>query len=178
MRAMSLSFTQAMLKEGHKHLSGLEEAVVKNIEACKSLSQIARTSLGPNGAAIARSALHAIARALQYASAHAWRAWCACNSAGMSKMVINHLEKLFVTKDASTIMSELEVQHPAAKLLVMAARAQENEIGDGTNLVRGMGTAVGTRSRAFHDECSSSSIYLPSSQRRYFAAHAGAVAGG
>lgn len=57
---MSLSFTQAMLKEGHKHLSGLEEAVVKNIEACKSLSQIARTSLGPNGAAIARSALHAM----------------------------------------------------------------------------------------------------------------------
>lgn len=51
-------------------------------------------------------------------------------------MVINHLEKLFVTKDASTIMTELEVQHPAAKLLVFAAMAQENEIGDGTNLVR------------------------------------------
>ena len=55
---------------------------------------------------------------------------------GMSKMVINHLEKLFVTSDASTIMNELEVQHPAAKLLVFAARAQEMEIGDGTNLVR------------------------------------------
>lgn len=54
----------------------------------------------------------------------------------MSKMVINHLEKLFVTSDASTIMNELEVQHPAAKLLVFAARAQEQEIGDGTNLVR------------------------------------------
>ncbi len=50
-------------------------------------------------------------------------------------MVINHLERLFVTKDASTIMSELEVQHPAAKLLVFAAKAQESEIGDGTNLV-------------------------------------------
>jgi T-complex protein 1 subunit theta len=55
----------------------------------------------------------------------------------MNKMVINHLEKLFVTSDASTIVSELEVQHPAAKLLVMAAKAQEAEIGDGTNLVRG-----------------------------------------
>ncbi len=42
----------SMLKDGHKHLSGLEEAVMKNIEACKSLSQIARTSLGPNGAQI------------------------------------------------------------------------------------------------------------------------------
>lgn len=40
---------QAMLKEGHKHFSGVEEAVMKNIEACKALSQITRTSMGPNG---------------------------------------------------------------------------------------------------------------------------------
>jgi T-complex protein 1 subunit theta len=97
---------QAMLKEGHKHFSGVEEAVMKNIEACKSLSQITQSSLGPNG---------------------------------MNKMVINHLEKLFVTSDASTIVTELEVQHPAAKLLVMAAKAQEAEIGDGTNLVLTLG---------------------------------------
>lgn len=38
-----------MLKEGHKHLSGLDEAVLKNIDACKQLSFITRTSLGPNG---------------------------------------------------------------------------------------------------------------------------------
>ena len=50
-------------------------------------------------------------------------------------MVINHLEKLFVTSDASTIVAELEVQHPAAKLVVLAAQAQQQEIGDGTNLV-------------------------------------------
>jgi T-complex protein 1 subunit theta len=53
----------------------------------------------------------------------------------MNKMVINHLERLFVTSDASTIVTELEVNHPAAKLLVHAAKAQEAEIGDGTNLV-------------------------------------------
>ena len=41
----------------------------------------------------------------------------------MSKMVINHLDKIFVTSDAATITMETEVQHPAAKLLVMAARA-------------------------------------------------------
>jgi len=93
---------QAMLKDGHKHLSGLEEAVVKNLEACKQLSQITRTSLGPNG---------------------------------MNKMVINHLERLYVTSDTSTIVTELEVAHPAANLVVMAAKAQEAEIGDGTNLV-------------------------------------------
>ncbi len=40
---------QSMLKEGHKHMSGLEEAVLKNIEACKQLAQITRTSMGPNG---------------------------------------------------------------------------------------------------------------------------------
>jgi len=93
---------QGMLKEGHKHLSGLEEATFKNIEAAKQLSTCVRTSLGPNG---------------------------------MNKMVINHLEKLFITSDAETIVRELEVQHPAAKLLVMASNMQAIETGDGTNLV-------------------------------------------
>ncbi|CAM8960807.1 unnamed protein product [Rhodiola kirilowii] len=92
---------QSMLKEGHKHMSGLDEAVLKNIEACKQLSTITRTSLGPNG---------------------------------MNKMVINHLDKLFITNDAATIVNELEVQHPAAKLLVLAGKAQQEEIGDGANL--------------------------------------------
>jgi hypothetical protein len=53
----------------------------------------------------------------------------------MNKMVINHLEKLFVTSDASTIVTEMDVYHPAAKLLVMAAKAQAGEVGDATNLV-------------------------------------------
>jgi hypothetical protein len=38
-----------LLKDGYKHMSGLEEVIVKNIEACKALSQMTRTSLGPNG---------------------------------------------------------------------------------------------------------------------------------
>lgn len=54
---------------------------------------------------------------------------------GCNKMVINHLEKLFVTSDAATIMRELEVVHPAAKLLVGASQQQDHEMGDGTNLV-------------------------------------------
>ncbi|KAI5410245.1 hypothetical protein KIW84_055657 [Lathyrus oleraceus] len=40
---------QSMLKEGHKHLSGLDKAVLKNTDACNQLSTITRTSLGPNG---------------------------------------------------------------------------------------------------------------------------------
>ncbi|CAD5226986.1 unnamed protein product [Bursaphelenchus xylophilus] len=54
---------------------------------------------------------------------------------GMNKMVINHIEKVFVTNDAATILKELEVQHPAARMLVMAAEMQEKQIGDNTNTV-------------------------------------------
>lgn len=54
---------------------------------------------------------------------------------GMNKMVINHLEKLFVTSDAATIIREVEVHHPAAKMIAMAAKMQEDEAGDGTNMV-------------------------------------------
>lgn len=53
----------------------------------------------------------------------------------MNKMVINHLDKLFVTSDAATIIREVEVHHPAAKMIAMAAKMQETEAGDGTNFV-------------------------------------------
>ena len=61
---------------------------------------------------------------------------------GQNKMVINHLEKLFVTNDAATILRELEVQHPAAKMLVLATQQQEMEVGDGTNFVLVFGGAL------------------------------------
>lgn len=54
---------------------------------------------------------------------------------GLSKMILNHLEKLVITKNASAIATEIEVNHPAAKMLVMAAQNQALEYGDGTNLV-------------------------------------------
>ncbi|NP_001279969.1 T-complex protein 1 subunit theta [Callorhinchus milii] len=91
-----------MLKDGAKHYSGMEEAIFRNIQACKELAQTTCTAYGPNG---------------------------------MNKMVINHVDKLFVTNDAATILRELEVQHPAAKMLVMASHMQEQEVGDGTNFV-------------------------------------------
>ena len=50
-------------------------------------------------------------------------------------MLINHLDKIFVTSDTATLLKELEVAHPAAKIMVMAAQMQEAEIGDGSNLV-------------------------------------------
>lgn len=54
---------------------------------------------------------------------------------GLSKLVINHIDKLFVTSDAATIISQLEIQHPAARMMVMASQMQEQEVGDGTNFV-------------------------------------------
>lgn len=47
---------------------------------------------------------------------------------GRNKLLINHLGRLFVTSDAATIIKEVEVVHPAAKLLVMASQAQESEV--------------------------------------------------
>lgn len=44
---------------------------------------------------------------------------------GLKKMVVNHIDKTFVTSDAATILKELEIQHPAAKMLVMACKMQE-----------------------------------------------------
>jgi T-complex protein 1 subunit theta len=49
--------------------------------------------------------------------------------------VVNPIEKIFGTCYVVTILRELEVQHPAAKMVMMASNMQENECGDGTNFV-------------------------------------------
>jgi len=53
---------------------------------------------------------------------------------GMNKLVVNHLERITVTSDCATIVKELEIEHPAAKMLSLAATMQDDECGDGTNL--------------------------------------------
>jgi T-complex protein 1 subunit theta len=53
---------------------------------------------------------------------------------GMNKLVVNHLEMITVTSDCATIVKELEIEHPAAKMLSLAAKMQDEECGDGTNL--------------------------------------------
>lgn len=77
-------------------------AVLRNIDACRTISSTLQTSLGPYG---------------------------------RNKIIINHLQKLILTSDAATVLRELDVVHPAAKLIVMASQQQEAEIGDATNLV-------------------------------------------
>lgn len=54
---------------------------------------------------------------------------------GMDKMLVSSLGDVTITNDGATILKELDVQHPAAKMLVEVAKAQDNEVGDGTTTV-------------------------------------------
>jgi T-complex protein 1 subunit theta len=100
---------QSMMKEGARYYRGLDEAVIRNIEACSELCRTLKSAYGPKG---------------------------------LNKMVVNHIEKLFVTSDAGTIVRELQIEHPAAKIIVMAAQRQEQEVGDGTNFVMQLAGAL------------------------------------
>jgi thermosome len=51
---------------------------------------------------------------------------------GMDKMLVDSFGDVTITSDGRTILDEMDVQHPAAKMLVEVAKAQDNEAGDGT----------------------------------------------
>ncbi len=51
---------------------------------------------------------------------------------GMDKMIVDTLGDITVSNDGATILQEMEVAHPAAKLMVNLAKAQDKEVGDGT----------------------------------------------
>lgn len=51
---------------------------------------------------------------------------------GMDKMLVDGLGDIVVTNDGVTILKEMEIEHPAAKMLVEVAKTQEDEVGDGT----------------------------------------------
>ncbi|KAK6429462.1 T-complex protein 1 subunit theta [Oleoguttula sp. CCFEE 5521] len=103
---MSLSIPNApnagLFKSGYQNYDAEDGAVLRNIDACRTIAQTVQTSLGPYG---------------------------------RNKIVINHLQKMILTNDAATILRELDVVHPAAKLIVMASQQQEAEMGDATNMV-------------------------------------------
>lgn len=54
---------------------------------------------------------------------------------GRNKVIVNHLNKVIITNDAATMLRELDIIHPAVKVLVMATEQQKIDMGDGTNLV-------------------------------------------
>jgi thermosome len=51
---------------------------------------------------------------------------------GMDKMLVDSIGDVVITNDGVTILKEMDVQHPAAKMLVEVAKAQDSEVGDGT----------------------------------------------
>ena len=51
---------------------------------------------------------------------------------GMDKMLVDELGDIVVTNDGVTILKEMSVEHPAAKMLIEVAKTQEKEVGDGT----------------------------------------------
>ncbi|MDY6778335.1 MAG: TCP-1/cpn60 chaperonin family protein, partial [Candidatus Nanohaloarchaea archaeon] len=76
-----------------------KEAQENNINACKSVANAVRTTLGPKG---------------------------------MDKMMVDSVGDLIVTNDGVTILDEMELEHPAAKMMVEIAQTQDEEVGDGT----------------------------------------------
>jgi len=51
---------------------------------------------------------------------------------GMDKMLVDSLGDVTITNDGATILDEIDVQHPAAKMMVEVAKTQDDEVGDGT----------------------------------------------
>ncbi|MEM3922416.1 MAG: thermosome subunit beta, partial [Nitrososphaerota archaeon] len=54
---------------------------------------------------------------------------------GMDKMLVDSFGDVTITSDGATILKEMEVEHPVAKMLVEVAKAQDAEVGDGTTTV-------------------------------------------
>ena len=89
-----------LLKEGTDESQGKPQ-MISNINACQTLVDIVRTTLGPRG---------------------------------MDKLM-HKGSSVTITNDGATIINLLDVVHPAAKIMVDIAKAQDNEMGDGTTSV-------------------------------------------
>lgn len=51
---------------------------------------------------------------------------------GMDKMLVNSAGQVIITNDGATILEEMDIKHPAAKMIVEVAKTQDDEVGDGT----------------------------------------------
>ena len=121
----------------------------RNIDACKQLSMMTRSALGPHGKFVfPRSFLDFCKYGAFFLSDRKQSLLTLFLHIGMNKMVINYLEKLFITSDAATIIKETDVHHPAAKMIAQAAKMQENECGDGTNLLISMAGELMTQAQS------------------------------
>jgi len=51
---------------------------------------------------------------------------------GMDKMLVDSLGDVVITNDGATILKEMDIEHPGAKMIVEVAKTQDAEVGDGT----------------------------------------------
>ncbi|MEK6816591.1 MAG: TCP-1/cpn60 chaperonin family protein, partial [Nanoarchaeota archaeon] len=51
---------------------------------------------------------------------------------GMDKMIVDSIGDITVTNDGVTILNEMQIEHPTAKMIVEVAKTQEDQVGDGT----------------------------------------------
>lgn len=91
-----------LFKNGYSTYSNADGAITRNIQACREMSGLIASSIGP---------------------------------CGKNKIIVNDMGKIFITNDAATMIKELNVVHPAVKVLVMHSQQQEEEMGDNTNYV-------------------------------------------
>ncbi|MBI5229432.1 TCP-1/cpn60 chaperonin family protein [Candidatus Micrarchaeota archaeon] len=68
--------------------------------------------------------------AVAYAVAQAVRS--TLGPKGMDKMLVDEMGDIVITNDGATILQEMHVEHPAAKMMVEIAKTQDDEVGDGT----------------------------------------------
>jgi len=71
---------------------------------------------------------------------------------GLDKMLVDSFGDITVTNDGASIVKEMEVQHPAAKLLVETAKAVDAEVGDGTTSAVVLAGALLTKAEALLDQ--------------------------
>ncbi len=71
---------------------------------------------------------------------------------GMDKMLVDSLGDVTITNDGATILKEIDIQHPAAKMLVEVAKTQDEEVGDGTTTVTVLAGELLKRAEALLDK--------------------------
>ena len=93
----------------------------QHILAAKTVANIIRTSLGPRGT-------YNLSNYRQKTQTY---------HVGLDKILISPDGEITVTNDGATILSQMEVEHQIARLLVQLSKSQDDEIGDGTTGVVG-----------------------------------------
>ena len=101
-----------ILRDGTEESQGKQQ-IISNINACQSVVDVVKTTLGM----ISQIPL-----------------MFELGPRGMDKLI--HTQRdVTISNDGATIISLLDIVHPAAKILVDIAKSQDNEVGDGTTSV-------------------------------------------